>query len=136
MTPTATALLGYVAWTLLLLFSLAALRTAAVISGKRAPNAFSPLGDDMDDFGKRLTRAHANCYENLPIAGAVLVYAVAAGQTAATDGLAYIFLAARIAQSTTHLISTSNMFVRIRFFFFLAQLVILACWLLRLFGVL
>lgn len=135
MTPTAIALLGFAAWTLLLLMTLGTVRTAAVVSRKKAPNAFSPSGEDMDPFGKRLTRAHANCYENLPIAGVVLLYAIATNQTALTDGLAYVFLAARIAQSVAHLISTSNMFVRIRFFFFLVQLVILIVWLLRLFGV-
>lgn len=135
MTPTAAALLGFAAWTLLLLMTLGSVRTSAVVAGKRAPNSFSPSGDEMDGFGKRLTRAHANCYENLPLAAAVLLYAIATNQTAITDGLAYIFLAARMAQSTTHLISTSNTFVRIRFFFFLAQIAILIVWLLRLFGV-
>lgn len=135
MTPTAVTLLLLVSWTLLLLVSLGALRTSQVIAGKRAPNSFAPSGDDMEAFGKRLTRAHANCYENLPIVSAVLLYAIAANQTAMTDGLAYVFLGARIAQSLTHLASTSNMFVRIRFFFFLAQNVILIIWLLKLFGV-
>ena len=134
MTPTAAALLGLIAWALLMLMSLGAVRTAAVLAGKRKANSFSPSGEDMDDFGKRLTRAHANCYENLPIVGAVLLYAIATNQTWATDGLAYIFLGARIAQSAAHLISTSNLFVQIRFFFFLIQLVILIVWLLRLFG--
>lgn len=135
MTATGAALLGYAVWTLLLLMTLGTVRTSAVIAGKRAPNSFSPSGDDMQAFGKRLTRAHANCYENLPLAGAVLLYAIATNQTALTDGLAYIFLAARVAQSTAHLISTSNMFVRIRFFFFIVQIVILVVWLLRLFAV-
>ncbi len=134
MTPTATALLGYVAWTLLLVISLGTLRTGAVLAGKKAPNAFSPSGDDMGGFAQRLTRAHANCYENLPIAGAVLLYAIAVNQTWATDGLALALLGARIAQSVAHLISTGNMFVRIRFFFFVVQIAILVYWLLLLFG--
>ena len=134
MTPTAVTLLALVAWALILLMSLGTLRTTQVIAGKRAANSFSPSGEDMNAFGKRLTRAHANCYENLPIVGAVLLYAIATRQTGATDGLAYLFLAARIAQSTVHLVSTSNMFVRARFFFFLAQLAILVFWLLRLSG--
>ncbi len=134
MTPTATALLGYVAWTLLLVISLGTLRTGAVLAGKKAPNAFSPSGDDMGGFAQRLTRAHANCYENLPIAGAVLLYAIAVNQTWATDRLALALLGARIAQSVAHLISTGNMFVRIRFFFFVVQIAILVYWLLLLFG--
>jgi len=136
MTPTEMALLGFVVWTLLLLMSLGAVRTTAVLKGERAPNSFSPSGDDMGDFGRRLTRAHANCYENLPLVGAVLLYAIAADRTDVTDSLAFVFLAARLAQSVTHLISTNPMAVRIRFFLFVPQLAILAYWLLRLFGVL
>ena len=133
MTPTDITLLSLVAWLLLMLLTLGAVRTSSVFAGKRAANSFSASGEDMDAFGKRLTRAHANCYEYLPIAGIVLLYAIATNQTALTDGLAYIFLGARVAQSVTHLVSTSNMFVRIRFFFFIVQTVILIIWLLKLF---
>lgn len=135
MTPTATALLGYAAWTLLLLVMLGGVRTSLVMGGKKAPNAFDPSGEDLEGFARRLTRAHANCYENLPLAGAVLLYAITADQTAVTDGLAYIFLFARILQSLTHLLSTANMAVRVRFAFFLVQVGILAYWLLKLFAV-
>ncbi len=136
MSPTAAALLGYVAWTLLLLVSLGATRTFKVMAGGRAANSFSASGDDMDGFGKRLTRAHANCYENLPIAGAVMLYAIAASQTSLTDDLAFILLAGRIAQSITHVISTTNTFVLIRFVFFIIQIVVIAIWLLKLFSTL
>jgi uncharacterized MAPEG superfamily protein len=135
MTPTAAALLGFVSWGLILLISLGLLRTMATLTGGRAANSFSPSGEDMPGFGKRLTRAHANCYEFLPLAGIVMLYAITTGQTAATDGLAYAFLGARIAQSVTQLISTSNMFVIIRFAFFGVQLVILIIWLLKLFQI-
>jgi len=133
MTPTAAALLGFVSWALVLLIGLGTLRSLAVMTAGRAANSFSPSGEDMEGFGKRLTRAHANCYEFLPLAGIVMLYAIATGQTAATDGLAYLFIGARIAQSVTQLISTSNIFVLIRFGFFGAQLVILVIWLLKMF---
>lgn len=135
MTPTATALLGFVAWTLLLLVMLGGVRTALVMQNKKAANAFSPGGEDLGGFAQRLTRAHANCYESLPIGAAVLLYAIASGQTAATDGLAMIFLGARVLQSLTHLASTSPQAVTVRFAFFLAQIGILAYWLLKLFAV-
>lgn len=133
MSPTATALLAYVAWFLFLLISLGALRTTLVLNGKRASNSFAPSGDDMSEFGKRLTRAHANCYENLPAAAAVLLYSIATNQTGLTDGLAYVFLGARIAQSVAHLISTSRLFIMVRFTLFVAQSLILIFWLLKLF---
>ena len=132
MTPTEYALLGFVAWQLLLLVSLGAIRTSLVTAGKRASNSFAASGDDMDGFGKRLTRAHANCYENVGVVAAVLLYAIATGQTAVTDGLAYAFLGARLAQSLAHLISTNRLFVFIRFAFFIVQVAILVTWLLKL----
>ncbi len=133
MTATATVLLSYTAWTLLMLASLGALRTIKVVNRERAPNAFQASGEDVEGFAKRLTRVHANCYENLPIAGVILLYAIATDQTMLTDGLAYIFLGARLGQSVVHLISTSNMFVRLRFALFLVQIIILVIWLLKLF---
>lgn len=134
MTPTATALLGFAAWTIVLLVTIAVFRSMQVQTTGRSANSFSPAGDDCGDFGKRLTRAHANCYENLPIAGAIMLYAIATNQTAATDGLAYLYLTARIAQSTVHLISTSNAFVMMRFALFIVQNLILIFWLIKLFG--
>ncbi len=133
-TPTAVALLSFVAWTLLLVMSLGVLRTVSVLAGKRAPNSFSASGEDFPGLGQRLTRAHANCYETLPAAGAVMLYAVATDQTAATDGLAYAFIGARVLQSIVHIISTASPMVLIRFGFFGVQLAILVIWLLKLFG--
>lgn len=133
MTPTAVALLGFAAWTILLVAFLGLYRTELVLAGKKAANAFSPSGEDLEGFGRRLTRAHANCYENLPVAAAVLLYAIAAGETAVTDGAAYLFLGARIAQSVTHLISTARPFVLIRFAFFIVQVALLAWWIVQFF---
>lgn len=133
MTHTGIALLTYASWTLFLVMALGTLRTLAVLGGGRAANSFSASGDDMSGFGQRLTRAHANCYENLPIAGAILLYAIATDQTAATDGLAYAFVGARVAQSLVHIVSTSNIMVLLRFAFFGVQLAILVFWLLKLF---
>lgn len=133
MTPTGTVLLAYTAWFIFLLLCLAFVRTSLVMAGKRASNSFAPSGDDMEGFAKRLTRAHANCYENIGLVAAVLLYAIATNQTALTDGLAYVFLGARIAQSAAHLIATNRLFVFIRFAFFVVQVAILIYWLLKLF---
>lgn len=132
MTPTAVALLGFVAWTILLVLMLAVVRTGLVFAGKKKSNEFKPSGEDLQGFGARLTRAHSNCYENLPIAGAVLLYAIATSQTAITDQLAMAFLGARVLQSLTHLASTSRPAVLIRFAFFVVQVLILIFWLLKL----
>lgn len=132
MTPTAVALLGFAAWTILLVMTLGVLRTGLVFAGKKKANEFKASGDDLAGFGARLTRAHANCYENLPVVGAILLYAIATSQTAITDELALAFLGARILQSLTHLLSTSRPAVLVRFAFFLVQLVIIILWLLKL----
>jgi len=136
LSPTATALLGFAAWTIALVVLLGLYRSGLVMGGKKAANQFNPSGEDLEGFGRRLTRAHANCYENLPVAAAVLLYAIATRQESATDPLAYVFLGARIAQSVVHLISTSRPFVLIRFTLFLVQVAILVFWLLKFFGVL
>lgn len=133
--PTAVALLGLAAWMLVLLFVMVNQRGLLVLSGKMRVNAFAPDGSNTPEgFGRRLVRAHANCVENLPLLFAVLLYALATGNTAITDGLAVLLLAARVFQSVTHLISTSPIFVWLRFSGFLVQLLIVAWWLLRLAG--
>lgn len=131
--PSVIALLGLVAWTLLLVFLLLNQRGLLVFSGRMRVNAFAPDGSNTpSEFGQRLVRAHANCVENLPLLAAVLLYAIASGQTALTDPLACVLLAARLFQSCMHLISTSALFVWLRFAGFLVQLLILAWWLLKL----
>ena len=69
-----------------------------------------------------------NCIEGLPIYGGLMLVAAVAGQSAVTDPLAFVFLAARLAQSAIHLASTSNQAVRLRFFAFLVQVLIGFWW--------
>ncbi|MEK7265052.1 MAG: MAPEG family protein [Pseudomonadota bacterium] len=132
MTPSAVALLGFALWTIILVILLAVFRVSMVVAGKKSAASFSPNGDDVEGFGRRLTRAHANCFENLPLAGAVLLYAIATSQSAVTDGLAIAFLGARVMQSLTHLASTSAFAVNVRFAFFVIQILILIFWILKL----
>lgn len=136
MSPTVVALLGFAAWSLFLVLCLGGYRIVRVSAEQRPPNSFSASGEDLPRFGRRLTRAHANTYEFLPVAGAVMLCALATGQTTVTDGLAYAFLGARLAQSVTHLISTSNPAVLLRFLFFAAQVLIVIWWIVGLFGML
>jgi uncharacterized MAPEG superfamily protein len=131
MTDTALALLGYIGWTSLLLLSLATYRSSLTLTGKKPANSFAPAGDDVSGFGLRLTRAHANCYEFFPILGGLLLFSLATGQTAITDDLAMIALAARVIQSVIHLLSTSVIAVLIRFAALLVQFAICIYWLLQ-----
>ncbi len=132
MTNTALALLGFAAWTVILLCGIVAHRGALILTGKRALNSFSALGTDVSPAGARVVRAHANCVENLPVAGAVLLLAIATSHTDVTEALALPFLGARVAQSAAHLTSTSSPAITVRFTFFLVQLAILAWWMVGL----
>mgnify|MGYP000623906112 FL=1 len=132
MSPSAVALAGFAAWTLFLVLILGLYRASLVFSGKRAPNSFDPGGADVGEFSRRLCRAHANCYENLPIFGGLIAVALATGQQHLTDGLALWFLAARIGQSIVHLVSTSNGAVNVRFALYLSQWLIMGLMAVRL----
>ncbi len=128
MSLTALALLGYVAWTVMLLVVMEVLRSVLVLSKRHAANSFSADGADVSPFAHRLARAHANCYESFPIVGGLLLLALATGQGAVTEPLAMALLAARIAQSCTHLVSGSVLACQIRFTFFVIQLGIALRW--------
>ena len=132
MSPSALALLAYAAWVLLLAIAILTFRTGYVLTKKRAANAFTPFGSDVSAFSGRLCRAHANCYENLPIFAAIILVALVTDNAGVTDSLARWVVLARVAQSTVHLISTSQMAVTLRATIFSVQLGIEAYWVIQL----
>ena len=131
MSPTAFALAGFIAWFLVLLSTIGALRVYTSMATGKAPNSFRPDGTDVSPFSVRLVRAHANCYESFPFVGGALLFALATGATAITDALAPLVLAARVAQSSVHLASTGNRAVLLRFVLFGVQVAIAAWWIVR-----
>lgn len=132
MSPTLIALTAFILWTMLLLATMGLARTRLVMTRQVPPNGFRPDNAGLSPFLQRLARAHMNCIEGLPIFGGLMLVAAVSGQTAITDPLAYVFLAARIVQSTIHLASTSNRAVTLRFVAFLAQVAIGFWWAIRL----
>ncbi len=134
MAPTATALLGFAGWYLLLTFALGFLRSGLVLSGKKAANTFATDGSDVGGFGRRLNRARDNCFETLPLFAAIALAALISNRVSVLDPLALYVLYARIGQSLTHLVSTSIMAINVRFFFFVVQVVIYAIWVVQLLG--
>jgi uncharacterized MAPEG superfamily protein len=126
--PSAIALTAFVAWTLLLLTLMEAIRTQLVLRGKVPANGFTPDNANLSPFMQRLARAHANCLENLPIFGGLLLIAIATGSTSVTDPLAYLLLGARVFQSLVHLVSVSALAVTIRFTAFAVQMAIGLYW--------
>ena len=132
MSPSALVLVGYVAWILLLAIAILSFRTGLVVAKKHAANGFAPSGEDISPFANRLCRAHANCYENLPIFAALILLALVTDNAGITDSLARWALVARVAQSTVHLISTSEIAVTLRATFHAVQLGIEAYWVVQL----
>ena len=129
MTIPVAVLLGFAAWTILVLMLGVGLDRWSKILPRRAKlvdfRADEPHGSDRY---RRAMRAHANCIENLPLLTAVVVAMMAAGLTSPVlDVLAIILLAARVVQSSVHVIPhrLTNTWVGIRFTFFFLQLVCL-----------
>jgi hypothetical protein len=132
MSPSLRALAWFAAWTLVLAFVMVNHRVYFVLTGQRKINSFAPDGSGVSAFQARACRAHANCYENLPVFAALLLAAVAAGRSAITDPLAMIAVYARMAQSTVHLLSVSQIAVAIRATFYTVQMAIMVWWAWRL----
>jgi len=128
MSPTLSALVAFSVWTGLLVFGLANLRIFIARSQGKELNTFRPDGTDLEGLGNRWTRAHLNCLEFLPIFGVVALSAVASGNAAVTDGLAWVVFYLRLGQSVAHMVSTSTPFVLIRAMLFVGQLLIVLNW--------
>lgn len=128
----AIALVGFIAWTLLLLLLMELVRVRLVVASKFDPRQFKPDNANLSPFMQRLTRAHANCVESFPIFGGLLLAALVTGQTSVTDPLALVLLGARLVQSSIHLASLSSVAVNLRFFAFAIQVAIALYWTLGL----
>jgi len=86
----------------------------------------------LTGFAQRLTRARDNCFETLPLFAALAVGAHITGRLDVTDPLAMWVLYFRLAQSVTHLASTSVPAVTIRANLFFLQIFIYGWWTIRL----
>ena len=119
------ALLGFAGWTLLLLIvAVGGHRWISIITGRAQIASFSATAAEGPGWYRRAMRAHANCVENLPVFGAVILVAAFLGiRDAAIDAFALAVLVARVAQSTTHVVfEQTNLVVSFRFAFFTIQL--------------
>ncbi|CAN7750653.1 MAPEG family protein [Variovorax sp. LjRoot290] len=117
-------LLGFAAWTLvLLLATVGAYRLSRVLRGRAGMSEFRADHVEGQDWYLRSMRAHANCVENLPVF-AVLVYALRTFGIAdpTVDPPCVVILAARIPQSLVHVcFAQTDRVVSVRFAFFLVQ---------------
>ncbi|WCM49452.1 MAPEG family protein [Pseudomonas sp. WJP1] len=122
-------LLGFATWTLLLLMATVGVYRWARILFSNVPIAsFRSDRLEGEDWYRRATRAHANCVENLPVFGAIVVVISALGLDGpAVNYLSILILVARVCQSLVHVCHVqTNSFVAVRFSFFFVQL---ACFL-------
>lgn len=130
--PTVVAFTSFVVWTLALLVLMEAVRSKMVIAKEIPANGFTPDNANLSPFMRRLGRAHANCLEGLPIFGGLMLIALVTGRSSITDPLAFVLLAARVAQSGIHLCSVSPTAVTLRFCAFTVQMGIAIYWSVRL----
>ncbi len=132
MTLTATALLGYIAWTLFLIILIEIGRIVVTVKTGREANSFLADGSDISPFAIRLSGAHSNCVENFPLVGGTLLLSLVTEHHFITDPLALWLLLARVGQTCMHLLSGSSRAALIRFAFFITQLAIIFWWLITL----
>ena len=118
-------LLGFAAWTVLLLIAtVGTYRWSRVLTG--AARIASFRADQIEGAGwyQRGMRAHANCIENLSVFGAI-VLALQAGNISGplVNWLSIAILAARIVQSLVHVCFVqTDAIVSVRFGFFSVQI--------------
>ena len=127
------ALIGFTAWTLLLVLIIFAWRgIEIVIKGKKADSW--TRGKDVEEPGliRRIEHAHINCLENLPIFAVIVLAAAAMGKSAVTEPYAMYVLYARVAQTLTHMVGVSHWLVMLRATFWAVQLVLFVVMLLGL----
>ncbi|MBK7990245.1 MAG: MAPEG family protein [Comamonadaceae bacterium] len=131
--PPIQLLLGFAAWTLLLIAGVFLYRGMRFLTG--TPINHWPRGNKPADdapFVKRLEDAHANCLENLPVFAVIVLVAAALGRLADIQALAPWVLYARIGQSLAHLSGTGPVNVFVRASFWSAQLALFGWMLVKL----
>lgn len=124
MTTAGYALLGFAAWTLLtLMTTIGVYRWSRILTGRATVAEWRADEPQGPDWYRRAMRAHANCLENLPVFGAlVLLSAVFDPGDGRIDALAVTVLAARVVQTTIHVsVTQTNRVAAVRFAFYFAQ---------------
>ena len=97
-------LVGFAAWTvLLLLATVGVYRWSRILTGRVPIRNFRADQIEGSDWYKRAMRGHANCVENLPVFGAI-VFGLHVGNVSGVlvNTLAVVVLVARILRSLVH----------------------------------
>jgi uncharacterized MAPEG superfamily protein len=126
MTVPVWVLLSYAGWTLMtLLATVGIYRWSRILTGQAKITDFPADIPHGEEWYRRAMRAHANCVENLPVYGAIVVAIVATGISSSTlDLLAVVLLIARIFQTVVHIaLKQTTVASSIRFGFFFVQII-------------
>jgi uncharacterized MAPEG superfamily protein len=123
------ALIGFTAWTLLLVVLVVGWRGIEILRGRKANSWGRGTAIAVPSIVTRAEHAHLNTLENLPVFAVIVLAAHALGKSAVVDTVAACVLYARIAQSVTHLIGTSPILVLLRAVFYFVQVALFA-WML------
>jgi len=118
-------LLGFAVWTLLVLCAgVGVYRWRLIFRGKADLTSFPGDIAHGSNANRRAVRAHANCVENLPVFAAIILAGAAAHlHPPGTDGLSVATLAARMVQTSIHMLfPETNLSIAFRFSFFSVQL--------------
>ena len=129
------ALLGFAAWTLLLVIVVFLYRGVRCAGGA-AINSWPRNEKNANDlpFARRVADGHANCLENLAIFTVIVFAAAQTGRLEAIGALAPWVLYARIGQSLAHLSGVGQAHVFVRAGFWAVQLVLFVWMMARLFA--
>jgi uncharacterized MAPEG superfamily protein len=118
-------LVGFAAWTILLLVATVGVyRWSRILTGRVPIRNFRADQIEGADWYKRAMRAHANCVENLPVFGAI-VFGLHVGNVSGVlvNTLSVAVLVARILQSLVHVcFDQTNAVTSVRFGFFAVQI--------------
>ena len=126
MTVPVWMLLAFATWTVVLLLgTVGVYRWSRILTGRVPIREFRADQVEGAEWYKRAMRAHANCVENLPVFGA-LVLALQVGEVhgPAVNVLCIGVVVARVVQSLVHVgFVQTNAVVAVRFAFFIAQVI-------------
>jgi len=104
MTVPVWVLLGFAAWTINhLLATVGLYRWSRILTGRTQMKEFRADKIEGEDWYHRAMRAQANCVENRPVYGSVVVAIVVTGAASLIlDLLAIVLLVARVRQTVIH----------------------------------
>lgn len=121
----------FVGWTLFLLVAIEVIRALLMKMHGYSPSAFKAGERHGPEAYWRLSRAHANCLEFLPLYGSLILIMTHLDPPNASFfgwvSLSVIML--RPFQSLAHILSTTDQIIQIRATLFLSQVLALVCML-------